>query len=73
VRDLSDESALEITVVDVELSSTRRRIALRHVLPNDLDWLGTLDEHRAQVADERRQKIAFLERKCTSDGIRLLT
>ncbi len=74
MRDLADEPALEVAEVDVELAAARRRVAPRHVLPEDLHRLGALHEHRAQIANERREKIALraIERVRAPHGVRFL-
>ena len=72
-RDLSDEAALGVAEVDVQLAAARRRIALRHVLLEDLDRRRALHEHRAEVANERRQNVAALERVRAADRIGFLS
>src|SRR5258706_10119349 len=71
---LADESANEIAVMDVELASTRGRVSLGHVLFYDLARLRPLHEHRAEVADERREHIALgaIQRVGAPDGVCLL-
>ena len=71
-RDLSDESAIGVAEVDVQLSAARRRIALRHVLLEDLDRRRALHEHRSKISNERRQDVASLERVRAADRIRFL-
>jgi hypothetical protein len=72
-RDLTDEAAIEVAEVDVELATTGRRIRLRHVLSEHLDRRRTLDEHRPKIANERRHNVAALERVCASDRVGFLT
>ena len=72
MRDLADEAAIEVAVVDVQLAASCGRVALRHVLPDDLGRLGTLHQHRAEVANERREHVAPLERERAPDGVGLL-
>ena len=75
VRDLPDESSHQVAVVDVELATARGRVALRHVLLDDLGWLRALDQHRSEVADERRQHVSLrsIERIGAADSVSLLT
>src|SRR6185503_20601154 len=68
-----DESALGVAKVDVQLAPARRRIGLGHVLLQNFERRGALHEHRAQVANERRQNVAPLERVRTADRVRFLS
>jgi hypothetical protein len=74
VRDLADESADEIAVMDVELASARGRVTLCHVLLDDLVRLRALNQHRAEVPDQRGEDVAFgaVEGVRAADGVRLL-
>src|SRR5688572_28837913 len=74
MRDLTDESADEIAVMDVELTATGRRVALRHVLLDDLVWFRSLDEHRSEIADQGRQHVTLrtIERVGAAYGVRFL-
>jgi len=74
VRDLSNESADEVAIMDVELAAASRRITLGHVLPYYLGGLCALNEHRAKIADQRRKYVALraVERIGTPDCVGLL-
>ena len=53
MRDLADEIAvLDVAEMDVELPAPRRRITLRHVLPQDFNRGGAFHQHRAEIADK---------------------
>ena len=73
VRDLADEvPVLEVAEMDVELAAARGRIALGHVLPQHLERGGALDQHGAQVPDERREHVLAAEGVGGADGAGLL-
>src|SRR5213595_1580174 len=72
--DLTDESAHQIAIMDVELAPSGWGVALRHVLLDDFRWPGALHEHRSEIADKRRQNVTLrpVERVCAADGVRFL-
>src|SRR5512140_323055 len=74
MRDLADEAAHRVSEVDVQLATTRGRVALRHVLTDDLERLRALHEHRAEIPNERAQNVAgrAVERERAAHGVRLL-
>jgi hypothetical protein len=72
VRDGADEALLQIAEVDVEVAPLRRPPRLRHVLREDFARADALDEHRAEVADERRDEVLLPERVGRPHGGRLL-
>src|SRR4051812_44521854 len=75
MRYLTDESADQIAVVNIQLASACGRITLRHVLLDDLIRSCALHEHRAKVADQRRKNVSFLpvERICAADCVCFLS
>ena len=70
--DLTEEAALEIVEVNVEFSTRGRALGLRHVLAQYLEGRRPLHQHRTEVADQRREDVAGLQRVGTADRIRLL-
>src|SRR5450432_2875301 len=74
MRDLADEAAHGIAEVNVQLAAACGRIALRHVLTNDLQRLRAPHKHRAEVANERAEDVALaaIEREGAADRIGLL-
>ena len=60
VRDLTEVAALEVIEMDVQLATVRRAVGLRHVLAQNGDGLGAHHEHRAQIADQRREDVGVL-------------
>src|SRR5581483_7453250 len=75
LRDLADKTADEIPIMDVELAATRGRVALSHVLANDLQRLSALHQHGTQVTNQWREDITLLsiERVSAPHGVRFLT
>ena len=48
---------LHVAEMDVELAAASGRVALGHVLPQDLERRGALDQHGAEVPDQRREDV----------------
>src|ERR1051326_796443 len=72
MRDWTNEALREIAKVNVEISATRWTPRLRHVLREDLTWLDALDEHRAEIANQRRDEVLRFERVRGADRGRFL-
>jgi len=72
-RDGADEPFLEIAEVDVEVLPCRGSGPLRHVLLEDVDRFGSLDEDRAEVADQRGDEIPGLQGVRGPHGLGLLS
>ena len=51
-RDLPDETARRVSEVNVQLAAPSRRIALCHILAENLDWRCSFHEHRAEIANQ---------------------
>src|SRR5215212_4409871 len=68
MRDWPDEALLHIAKVDIEISSARRSPRLRHVLRKNLARPDAFDEHRAEIANQRRDEIPGLQRVSRADG-----
>ena len=75
-RDLPDEAVVRgVAEVNVQLAPAGRRVALGHVLPDDVDGLRAGHENRAEVADERLHDVALfvIERVRRGDGLTFLS
>ena len=66
LRDLADEAAAEIAEVEPRSRPRVGESRLRHVLADHLDRRRALHEHRAEVADERREHVARFQRERAS-------
>src|ERR1043165_9763854 len=72
MRDWTNEALRQIAKVNIEISAARWSPRLGHVLREDLTWLDTLDEHRAEIADQRRDEVLRFERVRGADRGRFL-
>src|SRR3954470_20478744 len=72
MRDWPDETSGHVAEVDVEVAPATWPPGLRHVLREDLARADAFDEHRAEVADQRRDEILRLQSVGGAHGGRLL-
>ena len=59
--------------MNVQILAAGRSPRLRHVLRKDVARSNALDEHRAEITDQRRDEILWLERVSGSNCRRFLT
>src|ERR1700682_2435572 len=62
MRDGTNETLLHITEMNVQITAPRWSPGFGHVLRKDLARLDSTDEHRTQIANDRRQEILRLQR-----------
>src|ERR1043165_6719382 len=72
MRDWTNEALRQIAKVNIEISAARWSPRLGHVLRKDLTWLDALDEHRAEIANQRRDEVLRFERVGGADRGRFL-
>ncbi len=73
MRNRTDETALNIGKVKLQIGRARRRVGARHILRENLARQYAFDKTRADVSNQRRDKILLFERESRPDRGRFLS
>src|SRR6185369_1396283 len=71
--DWTNKALLHVAEMNVEISAARRSPGFRHVLRKNISRANSFDEHGAEITDQRRDEVLWLQCVCSSNGRRFLT